>query len=62
MVVVAFGAAGVLAGAGVLVVDEEPESDDPVDGLEEDPESELVLLAGALESDVDFLESRESLR
>ena len=60
--VVALGAAGVLAGAGVLVVDEEPESDDEVDGLDEDPESELVLLAGVLESEVDFLESRESLR
>lgn len=60
--VVALGAAGVLAGAGVLGVDEEPESDDEVDGLDEDPESELVLLAGVLESEVDFLESRESLR
>ncbi len=50
-----------LAGAGVLEV-EDPESEVDVEGADDEPESEVVLLAGALESEDDFLESRESLR
>lgn len=53
------GLAGALAGAlGGDAVVEDDESAVDVDGAE----SELALLAGVLESDVDFDDSRESLR
>jgi hypothetical protein len=64
-VVGAFVAAGVDAGvlAGVLGADDvDEESPFELDEPEDDVESELVVLAGALESDFDLLESRESLR